>query len=168
MVRISLAAVAMPAMLLVSVAVGWESQILKTDELPPDTLIILHRGACEHRCPVYNVIVFSDGTALFDGRSYVRRPEVIRTQVGRGVVRRLLDEANHLHLFDLKTRYVPGAEQECSRPTSDAPTSVVSVSAGGRAKIILHYQGCKEHEAGELIQFEQDIDRAVDVGNWTR
>jgi Domain of unknown function (DUF6438) len=74
-----------------SAACARAAQTLKTNEL--DTLIVLQRGACERRCAVYKVIIFADGSVVFDGRSYVRRPGLAKTKHQPGDIGQLIDEA---------------------------------------------------------------------------
>jgi len=140
---------------------------IKTNELPPDTLIVLQRGACEHRCAVYNVIIFADGSAVFDGRHYVRQPEVIKTRISLESLGDLLAAAGAARFFDLRDRYVPGAPG-CESSRSDAPRTIVAVSSGGRAKTIQHYHGCSGPELEQLSQFEEKIDKAVHTKRWVQ
>jgi hypothetical protein len=164
----SLPTIAAFNILIWSIGLAWGAQTLDSNALPADTLIFLHRGACEHRCPVYNIVIFSDGTAIFDGRSYVRRRDVIRTRIGLDATRSLIDEAKTLGFFDLKERYLPGVVTGCSATKPDAPTAIASVSVGGMAKTIIHYQGCEGTESKQLGKFEQDIDRAINSSSWTK
>jgi hypothetical protein len=139
-----------------------------TDELPADTVLILQRGACEHRCPVYNLIIFADGSVIFDGRAYVRRPGLTRTTIGRDVVRRLLDTAQSIGFFTLKDRYLPGGPDGCVPAASDAPTAVVTVSSQGRSQTVVHHHGCSGEASKSLAQFEAGIDAAVNSSRWVR
>jgi hypothetical protein len=149
-----------------SAVAGW-GQTVKTDEQPADTLIVLERGACEHRCAVYNVIIFADGSAIFDGRHYVRRPGVVRTRISLEALGKLLDEAAALRFFDLKDRYAPGMNG-CDSMKSDAPSAVISISSGGKSKTVVHYHGCGGSESDRLIQFEASIDKAVNTVRWVK
>jgi hypothetical protein len=142
-------------------------QTVKTDELPADTLIVLQRGACEHRCPVYKVAIFSDGSAIFDGRSYVRRAETVRTRLALDAIGKLLGEAKAAGFFDLADRYLPDAAG-CETPKSDAPTAILSISAGGKAKTIVHYRGCGGPDSARLTQLEDHIDLAVNSARWVK
>jgi hypothetical protein len=147
---------------------GWGWQTVKTNEQPADTLIVLERGACEHRCAVYNVIIFADGSAIFDGRHYIRQPGVVRTRISLEALGKLLDEAAALRFFDLKDRYAPGSGNGCDSVKSDAPTAVVSISSGGKTKTVVHYHGCGGSESDRLMQFEASIDRAVNTVRWVK
>ena len=143
-------------------------QVLKTDELPADTLIALQRGACEHRCAVYKVIIFADGSVIFDGRSYVRRAAVIRANISLEAVRKVLNEAAAIRFFDLKRRYAPGEASGCDLVQSDAPTAIISVSSAGKSNTVVHYHGCAGADSNRLMQFEAEIDAAVNVSRWVK
>jgi uncharacterized protein DUF6438 len=147
---------------------AWGWQTVTSNELPADTLIVLQRGACEHRCAVYKVIIFADGSAIFDGRHYVRRPGVIRTSISLEALRELLDDAAALRFFDLKDRYAPGTANGCDSVKSDAPTAIVSISSDGKSKTVVHHHGCAGAESERLMQFEEKIDGAVKTARWVK
>ena len=161
--------VACVTLLVGSVVQAWSSQTLKTNELAADTLIVLQRGACEHRCAVYKVIIFADGSVIFDGRHYVRRPGLVKASLSLESLRQLLDEAAVLRFFDLKDRYGGDIDATgCDSVQSDAPSAIVSISSGGRSKTILHHHGCVGAESQHLKQFEETIDKAVNTAKWVR
>ena len=61
-------------------------QVVKTNESSPDTLITLQRGACEQRCAVYRLVIFADGTVIYEGRHFVRRTGLIRSGISPEVL----------------------------------------------------------------------------------
>ena len=143
------------------------SQVVKSDELPPDTLIVLQRGACERRCAVYNVILYADGSAIFDGRHYVGKPGVFKTTISRDSVAKLLDEAAALRFFDLPAKYTPGSAG-CDASPSDAPTAILTISARGQTRTVVHHLACKSGDAGKLAALEEQIDKAVNTARWVK
>ena len=142
-------------------------QEIRSDELPADTFILQQRGACEHRCPVYRIIFFADGSALFDGRSYVRRAETIRTKVSLETLGKLIADIKASGFFDWKERYAPGVDG-CQAPKSDAATVILSVSTAGKLKTIVHYRGCGGSEPARLTDLEDRIDAAVNSARWVK
>ncbi len=165
----ALARIAAGAILLFASTVGgWAAETIKTDQLPGDTLIVLRRGACEHRCAVYNVIIFADGSAIFDGRHYVRRASLIKTKIPLEELGRLLGEAAALGFFEMPARYEPNAGAGCSSSKSDAPVAILSISTGGKSHTVVHYLGCEGSESERLARFEEQIDRAVNAAQWVR
>jgi hypothetical protein len=147
---------------------AWGSQTLKTNELPADTLIVLQRGACEHRCAVYKVIIFADGSVIFDGRHYVRRPGLTKSNISLEALGQLLDEAAALRFFSLKERYGYGDGAGCDSSDTDARSAIVSISSGGASKTVLHYYGCVGAESERLKQYEEKIDSAVNTARWVK
>ena len=145
---------------------GW--QTVKTDELPPDTLIVLQRGACEHRCAVYNVIIFADGSVIFDGRHYVRQAGLVKSTITREALHQLLGEFTAAHFFDLKERYGYGTDEGCDSIKSDAPSAIVSITSGGKAKTVLHHHRCVAADSDLLKRLEDKIDQAVNTAKWIK
>ena len=157
------------ASVLVSGAVAAQNmQAVKTNELPADTLIVLQRGACERRCAVYKVMIFADGSVLFDGRHYVRRPILAKASISLETVRQLLDEVVALRFFDLKARYGYDDATGCDSIKSDAPSAIVSISSGGASKTVMHYLGCVGADSERLKRFEEKIDEAVNTARWIK
>lgn len=152
-------------LLLALPALAWQVQ---SDELPADTLIVLQRGACERRCAVYNVIIFSDGSVIFDGRHYVRQTGVVKSSINRDILAGLLHDANETHFFDLKDRYGYGSTTGCDSMRSDAPTAILTIASAGRSKTVLHHHGCVNADAGRLKELEDKIDKAVNAVRWIK
>ena len=132
---------------------------VKTDEQPAETLLILQMGACERQCPVYRIILFSDGSGIFEGRYLVRRPGLLRLKTSREQLGKLMLEASSL--YDLPGRFAPNEQTSgggaCESPQSDAPTAILTIGTRSRTKTILHYRGCVGADADRLKQFEDRI-----------
>lgn len=137
-----------------------------SDEQPRDSLIVLQMGACERRCPVYQLILFADGSTLFDGRHYVRIHGPFRSKVSLDSVGKLMAEAEAIRFFELKNSYEPGGD--CESPKSDGPTARLTISSRGRAKTIVHFRGCAGHEAAQLTRIEDAIVEASGVAKRIR
>jgi hypothetical protein len=150
-------------------ACGVRAQLPKDDDLPADTLIVLQRGACEHRCAVYKVAIFADGTVIFDGQHYVRKTGLAQFSIGQAALKQLVGEAAQLGFYDLRNRYgYDDAGSECASILSDAPSVVVSVSSGGKSKTILHHLRCAGAETERLQSFEEKIDKAANIQRWIK
>jgi hypothetical protein len=154
-------------LVLFSVTQTWGLTV-KSNEPPADTLIVLQRGACEHRCAVYAVIIFADGSAIIDRQHYVRRRTLTKTTIGLDSLDELLKEAGAIHFFSMRDRYVSDPPNGCEVAQSDAPTTILSVSSGGQSKTVIHNRGCIGHDSEELTHFEDRIDKAVDAPGWTK
>jgi hypothetical protein len=155
-------------LLVFSIARASAWQTVKTDELPPDTLIVLQRGACEHRCAVYKIVIFADGSVIYDGLSYVRRPGLVKSNISLEALGNLLREAQAAHFFELKARYGYGATDGCDSIRSDAPAVTLSIATGGQSKVILHHLRCVSAESDRLKQLEDSIDSSVNSARWIK
>lgn len=149
-------------------AFGW--QTIKTDEQPPDTLIALQRGACERGCPVYKVIIFADGSVIFDGRHHVPKRGLVRSSISLDALGGLLNQVDSIRFFDMKDRYgyVDGPGSGCDSIKSDAPRVITTVVHKGKAKSVLNHHRCVTADTDQLKQFEQSIDKAVKVSQWLK
>jgi Domain of unknown function (DUF6438) len=124
-----------------------------SNQLPPDTVIVLERGACEHRCPVYRIVVFADGDLLRDGIAYVSRLGVVRSRVEPGVIKEWLADVKKMNFFDLKNGYGVfrqygisndfQVDEKCDSEQPDAPLATLSISSGGRSKTVIYNRSCK-------------------------
>ena len=129
-----------------------------------DTLVVVRRGACEHRCPVYNLVIFSDGSFLFDGRAYVRRLGVTKGSIPLEALAELSEAATRLRFFDLPAAVgiaTGGGDPACTSIRSDRPQVVVSISTGGQSHTVRHDQRCVSETSERLTQFEDRIDQVV-------
>jgi hypothetical protein len=134
----------------------------------PDTLISLQRGACEARCAVYRVMIFADGTVIYDGQHFVRRAGLIRSGVSPEVLAALLKEFESAGFFDMETNYGYGGTDHCDKIDGDGPAAILSVSSGGRSKTILHNHRCVGAAADRLTKLEDKVDLAVGAAKWIK
>lgn len=143
------------------------AQTVKSDALPQDTILVMQRGACEMRCAVYNIVVFADGSAIFDARHYVRRPGLFKTTIPREDLKRLLDQASGLGFFDLKEPLVR-ENKACEAARSDAPTAILSISSNGKSNTLVHDRACGSALSKRLIDFENSIDKVLNTAKWIK
>ncbi|MCW5748011.1 MAG: hypothetical protein KIT36_17605 [Alphaproteobacteria bacterium] len=138
------------------------------DPLPPNTLITLQRGACEKRCAVYKVVVFADGTVVYDGQYYVRKSGVVRDKVDVGSVAKLITEFEAAGFFDLADQYGYLSEAGCTSMLSDGPVAIVSVVSGAKAKSVVHNHRCVGDVPAQLTRLEASIDKLANTARWIR
>lgn len=143
-------------------------QVVKTNEAAPDTLIMLQRGACEQRCAVYRLVIFADGTVIYQGEHFVRRAGLIKSGVSPAALTRLIGDIETSGFFQLEGNYGYANKDRCDSIDSDGPTAILTVSNRGRAKTILHNQGCVGTASKRLTELEDKIDRAVGVAKWIK
>ena len=143
-------------------------QAKSANEPAPDTLITLQRGACEQRCAVYRLVIFADGSVLYDGRSFVRRTGLIKSGVQPEVLSKLIKDLETGGFFDLEADYGYGDTKRCETVDSDGPTAILSVSSRGRSKTVLHNHRCVGQVSKKLTELEDKVDRAVGTAKWIK
>jgi uncharacterized protein DUF6438 len=143
-------------------------QVARSNETPPDTLIVLQRGACEQRCAVYRVVIFADGTVIYEGRHFVRKAGLIKSGVSFDVLSKLMTDLEASGFFQLDDNYGYGNKQHCNSLDSGEPSAILSVSSQGRSKTILHNHGCTGQIPSRLTELEDKVDRAVGTVKWIK
>jgi hypothetical protein len=144
------------------------SAMSQTPAPPPDTLITLQRGACEKRCAVYRLVIFADGTVIYEGRFNVRRTGLIKSGVPPEALIKLVQNLEAAGLYDLEANYGYGNRDHCASWNSDGPAAIVSLASGGRSKTVLHDHRCISPVSQRLSEMEDWIDQAVGVAKWIR
>ncbi len=144
-------------------------QVSQAKEAAPDTLITLQRGACEARCAVYRLVIFADGTVIYEGRYNVRQTGVIKSLISQATLNKLIDELETGGFFQLGNNYGYGSTQGCESVNSDGgPAAILSVSNQGRSKTVLHNHRCAGAVPDRLTQMEDDVDRAAGAAKWIK
>jgi hypothetical protein len=143
-------------------------QSVKSTESAPDTLIILQRGACEQRCAVYRIVIFADGTVIYEGRYFVRRSGLIKSGISPEVLTKLISDLEAGGFFQLESNYGYGNKDHCESMDSGEPGAILSVSNQGRSKTVLHNHGCAGSVPNRLTELEDKVDRAVGAAHWIK
>lgn len=159
--------VAAVSMLLVHAAIA-VAPAAAAEDVPPDTRIVLERGACEHRCAVYSLGIAADGSVVWDGRFYVAHAGRAKAQVPAESVRALLEEARAIGFFELPDSYGVAEDSVCDDKLSDAPMATVTITADGAAKSVAHWHGCVTALGDRLTAFEDAIDAAAGSVRWIK
>jgi len=141
---------------------------VKAPEAAPDTLIILQRGACEQRCAVYRIVIFADGTVVYEGRHFVRKSGLMKAGVSQEVLYKLIGDLEAGGFFQLEDNYGYGNKDHCDSIDSDGPAAILSVSNRGRSKTVLHNHRCVGSAAHRLTELEDEVDRAVGSAQWIK
>jgi hypothetical protein len=143
-------------------------QAVKANDVAPDTLIVLQRGACEQRCAVYRIVIFADGTVIYEGRYFVRRSGLIKSGISPEVLAKLLSDLEAGGFFQLEDNYGYGSKDHCESIDSDGPAAILSVSYKGRSKTVLHNHRCVGPVPNRLTELEDKVDRAVGAVKWIK
>jgi len=156
------------ALLFAAVVLQSPAQGGQPDQFPPDTLIVLDRGACEQRCAVYRLTIFADGTVIYDGRYFVRRPGLARSLISPRALARLVADLDAGGFFAMENNYGYRNQDHCDAFEAGEPTAILTVSSGGRSKTILHSHGCSGKASSRLTDLEDKVDRAVGSAKWIK
>jgi hypothetical protein len=128
------------------------------------TEISLERGPCFGNCPIYRIVLRSDGTATFIGWNYVERIGVYSGTVDREEFTRLVEEAEASGFWQLQESYL--------RPVNDLPvvrTSAVRADATRKAVRDHGAVGVPAVEGpAELLRFQAAIDRLAAEIAWEK
>jgi len=144
------------------------AQTAKSKEPAPDTLITLQRFACENRCAVYRLVIFADGTVIWEGRHFVQHPGLIKSGISPEALTRLIADLEAGGFFQLQNNYGYGRDTGCASIDPDGPAAILSVSNQGRSKTVLHHHGCVGPEPDRVTKLEDAVDRAVGTVKWIK
>ena len=157
-----------PIVLALTVAAAMSPAVAAANDVTPDTQITLQRGACEKRCAVYRVVIFADGTVIYEGRHFVRKSGLIKSGVSQETLSRLIDDLHAGGFFQLDVDYGHSQRTHCDRMDSDGPAAILSVSSRGLSKTVLHSHRCVGAAADRLTKFEDMVDQAVGSAKWIK
>ena len=131
-------------------------------------MITLQRGGCERRCAVYKLILFADGTLIYDGQYYVRRSGLVLDKVDVATIKALIHDFEAIGYFGLRDQYGYKDEEGCTDVASDAPVAMTSIVTGGKSKGIIHHHRCRGVVPEQLTQLEDKIDKAANAIRWIK
>ena len=133
--------------------------------VPADTVIKLERTSCFGACPVYSVTLDGTGAVTYDGVKYVH---IVGRQADRVAISRIaaiLEAAQRIGFFELRDHYRTIENPDGSRTiVTDLPTTIVTITSGGRTKRVEDYLGAPD----ALKELEQQIDDIARTRRWIR
>ncbi|HLK91073.1 MAG TPA: DUF6438 domain-containing protein [Polyangia bacterium] len=138
------------------------------DWAPPDTVITMVRGGCEKRCPVYRVAIFAEGTVIVEGRFYLRRPVLARSELHSQDVKKLVDRFMAIDYFHLRDACGINGQGCSSVIPGDARNVTTTLVSGGRGKSIIHRDSCVGEVAKQLTDLEHAIDETAHTERWLK
>ncbi|MBZ0298736.1 MAG: DUF6438 domain-containing protein [Anaerolineae bacterium] len=121
-------------------------------------VISLERQPCFGMCPVYELVLYEDGTVVYLGFDHVKEVGVRITQGDAQAVTALANEMKIMGYFDWADAYT-------HRIVTDHATVITSLSWEGQFKRIERYDGDPDAPVG-LVRIEDKIDRLADVSQW--
>jgi Domain of unknown function (DUF6438) len=139
------------------VVVGRHADELRLDD-QPDALIQMRRQGCPgEACPIYEVSIFSDGSAIYEGRASVGVIGKKPLHVSAGELCALINTIDAMDFLD-------SAGDCCVCPDAVEQRLVtVDYRPGAVTKTVLHDQRCPRAPPA-LSALEQQIDRSTGAG----
>lgn len=155
--------------LIATVMLIWSADLPAAENWAPrDTVIIMHHGGCEKRCPVYNVVVFADGTVIVEGRYYLRKPVLARSEIPAADVKKLVERFLAIDYLHLRDDFGSKGKGCASIAEGDVPSVTTTLVAGGQGKSIIHYRGCLGEVPKQLTDLEHAIDETAHTDRWLK
>lgn len=96
------------------------------------TSITLHRGACFGTCPVYDVTLNSDGTAVYTGGPFAPRQGEHTGEVGQW-------EFDNLAAFVIRAGFFGWKDEYRLENVTDLPTYEITVTKAITSKTVIQY-----------------------------
>jgi hypothetical protein len=109
-------------------------------------------------CPIYDLVLYDDGTVVFLGIQYTDVIGVRIANIEADSVTFLAERMEITGYFDWQDEYTEIL-------MTDQPTVITSLTWNDNYKRIVRYDGDPNAPLG-LFRLEQEIDRLVDVSQW--
>lgn len=117
--------------------------------------ITMERQACKGQCPVYSLMIYGTGSAVFQGVENVERIGGAQTSVSNEKIEQLVSEFLKIDFFSLEDSYE-------EHVITDAPTVITSITIDGQTKTVKHYHG-DTNAPEELTELENTIDEILNI-----
>ena len=125
---------------------------------PPESTvnaeITLDRTVCFGSCPDYSLVIYGNGTVIYEGRNFVVVTGKLSTTIPERDVRNLVLYFYDIDYFSLRDEY--------TAQVMDLPTTTTSIKIDGRFKQVIDYYGAPE----ELVLLEAKIDEVAKSDRW--
>lgn len=118
------------------------------------TVVKLERTGCLGACPVYDLMIYGDGTIIYEGYGNVEVRGMHVAHIPRSKVNELIHEINKANFFALESQYRLAA--------TDLATITILVRLGLRTKKVERYG----NGPYELICLERKIDKVANSNQW--
>ena len=127
---------------------------------PPDTLLFFKRSSCFGKCPAYDLSVWTDGTAHYNGRAYTDLPgQWTCTLDSMG-----LNEVSQWIAANNLSQMSPSYPSDPEEWIPDLPSTTLIWKMNGISGMIFH-----NHSAPESYrQFEKKIDLWIEDRPWVK
>tara|TARA_Y100000994_G_C15593209_1_gene401481 strand:- start:247 stop:687 length:441 start_codon:yes stop_codon:yes gene_type:complete len=86
----------------------------------PKIIISLEKTACFGRCPVFKIIIYNNGEALYNGQKFVKKVGEYDLKVSKREIDKILSKAKKIGFNNLKNEY--------SERITDLPTTYIMIN----------------------------------------
>ena len=86
----------------------------------PKIIISLEKTACFGRCPVFKIIIYNNGEALYNGKKFVKKVVEYDLKVSKREIDKILSKAKKIGFNNLKNEY--------SERITDLPTTYIMIN----------------------------------------
>lgn len=148
------------SVLLFVAALGLAGCAHRERSAPTDFHITLERGPCFGTCPVYRVMVASDGTVTYDGRRFVAVTGRQTRRIAPAKARALYDAFIDAKFFALADSYRAHA--------TDLPTKTLTLNTHARAKTVVDYGGRMVGMPKSVSDLEALVDETASTQDWIK
>lgn len=134
--------------------------------LTDDTVITLQRSSCYGTCPAYEVIVFGDGTLVFNGYRDVKTIGPTKSRIDKSQLLNLLSAFRDFGYYNVEA-HLNEKGKDCPEYWTDNPTASTSIRVSGHYKELTHYYGCQGAKIAEkATALESKIDEILGTTKW--
>lgn len=139
-------------------------------------VITLERTPCFGKCPVYSVIIYGNGTGIYEGKLHVKTEGVHEFTLQPKQLSKLINAFESAQYFSLDNSY--------SMAVTDMASILTSITFQGKSKKIYHYGLCRDEQAlnaiatlqvksdhgapQSLCDLEAKIDEIINTEQWVR
>jgi hypothetical protein len=135
--------------------------VVKPSVIPKDIeenlVFSLRRTPCYGKCPAFEIKVFKDGTATYNGIAHVSRTGKYTAKVSESVLKEIYAKAAAANFFELSDAYPLQAAE-----ISDLPKVYTFVRQGENSKFITNNFDAPP----QLMAFESQIEKLLEKLDW--
>lgn len=146
------------------------------EPIPEDTVITVESNPLTYTgelscdpCRRFKVMLFADGTVIYDGVDSVGKIGVARLKITVDKVRLIIEEFEKTKFSKLRDTYDIG-DQDCLNPVNHGSRIITSIQSNGKTKTIRHYTGCPNYEGSQervmINELEFKIVEITGIEKW--
>jgi len=105
---------------------------------------------------------------IYYGQYDVRRKGLVLSHIDPEDFRKLVESAKNIGYFNLKSEYGYHGTSGCDSIIPDSPIVTTSLTVGIQSHGIIHHHRCGGPIPDQLTQFENEIEKAVNVEQFTK